>query len=95
MISGDFVTIAIFNVFKIINYCCRLVCTESCFVMLLEWGHQNSQPKAGVAVLKRLRIPALFKLFRCGDSARSKIGPLKKLSKEEASCSDDILSCPD
>lgn len=65
--------------------------------MLLEWGHQNSQPKKGVAVLKRLRTPALFNYLGVVtvNSARSKIGPLKKLSEEEASCSDDILSCPD
>lgn len=37
--SGDFLTIAIFNMFKTINYCCRLVCTEAYFMMLLEWGH--------------------------------------------------------
>lgn len=87
MISGDFLTIAILNMFKTINYCCRLVCKEAYFMMLLEWGHQNSQPKKGVAVFKRLRTPAFFNYLGVVtvNSARSKFGPLKKLSKKEAS----------
>lgn len=37
---------------------------EVYFTMLQEGGHKNTQPKKGVAVLKRLRTPVLYKAHK-------------------------------